>query len=140
MSHAGSCLIAQNIQQTQVHSTHSRELLPDLLKQTCVALYSGHVEEEYNAKIDLGCPLQVVEVCCVLVGSVVVRKVLTYTLGAQDDVSATSQANMYGCPQVLQEYIHISLVSSPPPQLWLFAVQLILPVPQATTAVVEDWE
>lgn len=121
MSHTGSCLIAQNIQQTQVHSTHSCESVPDLLKKTCVVLYSSHVEEEYKVKINLGCPLQVVEVCCVLVGSVVVRKVLTRTLGTQDDVSTTSQA-LLTCMAALKycESMYISLVSSPLPQLWLF--------------------
>ena len=121
MSHTGSCLIAQNIQQTQVHSTHSCESVPDLLKKTCVVLYSSHVEEEYKVKINLGCPLQVVEVCCVLVGSVAVRKVLTRTLGAQDDVSTTSQA-LLTCMAALKycESMYISLVSSPLLQLWLF--------------------
>ena len=32
--HAGGCLTAQSIQQTQVHSTHSRESVPDVLRLT----------------------------------------------------------------------------------------------------------
>ena len=61
--------------------------------------------------------------CCVLVGSVAVRKVLTLTLGAQDDVSAIqTRLTIHGHPQVL-EFTYIKyLVPSTPLQLLSFAV------------------
>ena len=61
--------------------------------------------------------------CCVLVGSVAVRKVLTLTLGAQDDVSAIqTRLTIHDTLKYWSLHTLSNLVPSTPLQLLSFAV------------------